>query len=94
MLCGKIVVNAIWNIMEHIRKMREDPRGQILGKNPDKSLKSFLPCYSQSPLELCLDISISSNSRNLLQFLQFRYCTLYRRKEGKLIENHTPFPKA
>jgi hypothetical protein len=34
---------AIWNIMEHIRRMREGPRGQILGRNPDKSLKSFLP---------------------------------------------------
>jgi hypothetical protein len=27
--------------------------------------------YSQSPIQLCLEISISSNSRNLLQFLQF-----------------------
>ena len=25
-------------------------RGRILGRNWDKSLKSFLPCYSQSPL--------------------------------------------
>ncbi len=25
-------------------------RVRILGRNPDKSLKSFLPCYSQSPL--------------------------------------------
>ncbi len=33
-------------------------RGRILGQNPDKSLKSFPPCYSQSPLQLCLDISI------------------------------------
>jgi hypothetical protein len=41
-----------------------------------KSLNSFPPCYSQSPLQLCLEISISSNSRNLLQFLQFSYCTL------------------
>ena len=30
-------------------------------------------------------------SRNLLQFLQSSYCTLYRRKEENLIENHTPF---
>ncbi len=43
-------------------------RGRILGRNLDKS---FPPCYSQSPLQLCLEISISSNSRNLLQFLQF-----------------------
>jgi hypothetical protein len=45
--------------------------------NPDKSLKNFLPCYS-------------SNSRNLLQFLQFSYCSLYRRKEENMIENNTP----
>ncbi len=30
-----------------------------LGRNPDKSLKSFPPCYSQSPIQLCLEISIS-----------------------------------
>jgi hypothetical protein len=41
-----------------------------------KSLKSFPPCYPQSPQHLCVEISISSNSRNLLQFLQFSYCTL------------------
>jgi hypothetical protein len=45
--------------------------GRILGRNPDKSLKSFPPCYSQRPLlQLCLEILISSNSRNLLQFLK------------------------
>ncbi len=45
-------------------------RGQILGRNPDRSLKSFSPCYLQSLLQLCLEISGSSNLRNLLQFLQ------------------------
>ncbi len=39
---------------------------EILVKNPDKSLKSF----PESPLQLCTEISISSNSRNLLQFLE------------------------
>jgi len=29
-------------------------RGQILGRNPGRSFKSFPPCYSQSPLQLCL----------------------------------------
>jgi hypothetical protein len=29
-------------------------RGRILGRKTDKSLKSFPPCYSQSPLQLCL----------------------------------------
>ena len=28
--------------------------GRILGRNPDKSPKSFPPCYSQSPLQLFL----------------------------------------
>jgi hypothetical protein len=46
-------------------------RGQILGRNPDESLKNFPPCYLQSPLQLCLEISFTSNSRNLLQIIQF-----------------------
>jgi hypothetical protein len=55
-------------------------RDRILGRNPDKSLKSFIPCYSQSPLQLCLEISISSNSFNLLQFLQ---CVTVHSKEER-----------
>ncbi len=43
-------------------------RGRILGRNPDKSLNSFPSCLSQSQ-QLCHEISISSNSRNLLQFM-------------------------
>jgi hypothetical protein len=53
-------------------------RGRILGRNLDKS---FPPCYSQSPRQLYLEISISSNSRNLLQFLQFSASA--EEKEGK-----------
>jgi hypothetical protein len=46
--------------------LKNNHRGQILGRNPDKSHKSFPPCYSQSLLQLYLEISIfSSNSRNL-----------------------------
>ncbi len=41
--------------------------GRILCLNPEKSLKSLPPCYSQSHRQLCLEISISSNSRNLLR---------------------------
>jgi hypothetical protein len=33
-------------------------RGRIIEQNPDKSLQSFPPCYSQSPLQLCLEISL------------------------------------
>ncbi len=40
--------------------------GRILGRNPVKSFRSFLPCYSQSSLQLCLEIYIFQNSRNLL----------------------------
>ena len=45
----------------------------------------------QSPQQLCLEVSIFSNSRNLLQILQFSYCTLLWRKEENLIENHNIF---
>jgi len=58
------------------------------------SLKKPNPCYLQSRLQLCLEISISLNSRNLLQFLQFSYwvtvhCKGERRKTWK--KNHTLF---
>jgi hypothetical protein len=65
--------------------------GGILGRNLGKSLESFPPCYSQSPLQRCLEIFISLNSRNLLQFLvQLLYTA--KEKEENLIENHTRFP--
>jgi hypothetical protein len=68
---------------------------RILERYQDKSLQSFPPCYSPLPLQLCLEISISSYSPNLLQFLQFSY-GLYSvtEKGGKpdTVENHTPFP--
>jgi hypothetical protein len=44
---------------------------RILGRNPEKSLKNVSPCYLQSLQRLCLEISISSNSLNLL------YCSYY-----------------
>ncbi len=59
--------------------------------NSRQKSKSFPPCYSRSPTQLCHEIFISSNSCNLLQFLQFSYCKLKRRKEEILMENHTPF---
>jgi hypothetical protein len=63
-------------------------RGRILGRNPDKILKSFPPKYSQSPLQLCIEISISSNSRNLLQFVQL----LYTVKEKGRKPDRKPYP--
>ncbi len=46
------------------------------GQRPNSWTKSrqkpaISPCYSQSPLQLCLETSVSSNTRKLLQFLQF-----------------------
>ncbi len=60
-------------------------RGRILGRNPNKSLslKIFPPCNSQSPLQLWLEIYISSNSRNLLQFQQFWFYTRYGKGERR-----------
>ncbi len=90
------------NILKHCVSLRSSglyhagpqrfPEDEFLDKIQQKS--SFLSCHSQSPLyiQLCLEISIPSNSCNLLQFLQFSYCTLSRRKEENMIENHTPFP--
>ncbi len=62
--------------------------GIILGRNPAKNLKSFLPCYSQSLLQLCLEISISSDSHDLLQFLLYTV----KEKGGKPDRKPYPFP--
>ncbi len=50
-------------------------KSRILGWNPDKSLQSFPPCYFQSPLQLCLAISISSNFK-LTQPLTYFYSSV------------------
>ncbi len=44
----------------------EPSRGRILGWNPDKSLKSFPSSYSQSPLQLRLEIYIFFKLTKLL----------------------------
>ncbi len=59
-------------------------RGRILGRNPDKSHSHL---YSFAVIIRFLQTHPTSNV-----FLQFSYCTLYRRKEENLIENPTPFP--
>jgi len=68
--------------------------GRILGRNWDESLKSFPPCYSQSSLQLCLEISsyFFKLTQPLIVSTVQLYCTLERRKEENLIENHTPRP--
>jgi hypothetical protein len=56
---------------------------EFLDKIQTKVFKSFPPCYLQSPLQLCLEISNSSNSCNLLQFLHLVtvLCKGEKRKE-------------
>jgi hypothetical protein len=60
-------------------------RGRILGRNPDKSLKNFPSCYSQSPL-------YSSTALSFI-FLQIQ-ATSVKKKGGKPDnnKNYTPFP--
>ncbi len=55
-------------------------RGRILRQNPDKSLKSFPPCYTQTPIKLCLEVTTYSNSLNLFMFLNFSYCNVHCKK--------------
>ncbi len=57
-----------------------------------QKLQSFPSCFSKSPLQLCLEISISSNSRNLLQFLQFVTYTV-KEKGGKPDRKTQPLPR-
>ncbi len=67
--------------------------GRVLRRNPDKCLKIFLLAIQSHLLHsLFLEISISSNSRNLFPFLHFSYCTQSRRKEENLIEKQKPYP--
>ncbi len=80
-------------------------KAEYLDEILTKVFKNFPPCYSQSPLQFWLEISIasnyatsdsflhseisiSSNSRNLLQFLQLKYSV--REKGG--IPNRKPYP--
>jgi hypothetical protein len=62
---------------KEMRKMYKisAPEAEFLDEIQTKVLRVFL-LASQSPLQLCLEISIYSYSRNLLQFLLFSYCTL------------------
>ncbi len=54
-----------------IQSVVGDSRDRVLGRNPDKSLQSSPPCFTHSPLySFALRFFFSSNSHNLLQFLQ------------------------
>jgi hypothetical protein len=74
-------------------------RGQSLGRVTDKSLKSFPPFYSQSPLQLSLEIYNSSNSSNLLhissnscKLLCICIVQLLYRCKGESNSNRKPYP--
>ncbi len=67
--------------------------GRILGRNPDKSLKSFPLSYSRSLPQLCLQIYISSNSFKLFQYLQFLLHTV-KEEGGKPDRKPHPLPYA
>ena len=47
--CNPLLVT---NREEMYAEYSKEYRGGILGGNPDRSLKSFTPCYSQTPLVL------------------------------------------
>ncbi len=74
------------NVYDQMTSLLNVYRDRNLGQNPDKNLKSFPPCYSQSG-----DFYFFKLAHNILKILQFSYCTQKRRKEKNLIENHTLF---
>ncbi len=76
------ISNSIFNLWTH--SMRRSFKKQ----NPDKSLAIHGYLYSFSLRFL----HISSNSRNLLHFLQLSYCALYRKKEKKPDGKPYPLP--
>ncbi len=45
------------------------PEAEFLDENQTKSLKSFPPSYSQSPLQLCLEISLTQPRRGQLLYI-------------------------
>ncbi len=58
------------------------PRGRILGRNPDKSLKSLPPCYSESPLQLYFEVLFLQTHATSYSFYSSLtvYCKEERRK--------------
>jgi hypothetical protein len=54
---------------------RPQPETEFLAEIQTKVVSFFLLAI-HNHLQLCLEISISSKSRDLLQFLQFCYCKL------------------
>ncbi len=72
-------------------ELNEVNRGRILGRNPDKSLESFPPCYSQSPLQLCLEIYFFKHTQPLtISTVKLLY--IVKEKGGKLDRKPYPLP--
>jgi hypothetical protein len=76
--------NGILCLVSWTRQSSTNPGAEFMDKIQTKVLKSFPPCYSQLPLH-CLEISISSNSRNLLQLLKFSYCVRCKGERRKTL---------
>jgi hypothetical protein len=45
-----LCIKYLWRTLKRNKGGNKGNRGGILGGNPDRSLKSFPPCYSQTPL--------------------------------------------
>jgi hypothetical protein len=88
-LCSApLALSAAW-FPAQVYYTKKNDKGRILGRNPDKSLKSFPPCYPKSPLQLCLEISFSSNSTYSYSFYSVFLYTV-KEKGGNLTENQIP----
>ncbi len=64
--------------------------GRILGQNPDKNIESFSPCYSKTPLQLCLEIYISSTQPLTVSTVQLVYTV--KERGGKPNRKPCPLP--
>ncbi len=65
-------------------------RGRILRRNPGKSLKIFPPCYSQSPLQLYVEIFFLSKVSQPLTVFTVQLLYTVKEKGGK--PDRKPFP--
>jgi hypothetical protein len=59
-----------------LQEVRSQSGGQILGRNWDKSLQRFPPCYSKSPLlRILLLPSLSNSGLKLICYVNILYGT-------------------
>ncbi len=67
---------AFWQMEDQLWWVKQIRRQNSSTKFRQKSWEFSSLLFTVISLQLCLEISISSHSRNLLQFLEFIYCTL------------------